>query len=297
MAAWQVGMNLGVVLKERGRYADAARWLRGNLASKQRALGERHADTCFTALNLCSVWVDGRSAASKPTGRAEAEELREADELREAVELATTTHSVLCADFGESHPSALSASMHVGAALHACGQSARAVVLLRRVLAAQTAAHGERHPDALESAWRLGAALITAGGRETCTDSEACPDSKACTDSEARGAACGDDIEEAVALLRATASHYEAQVGSSHPRTLRALVGLGEALLVRGGEASVAEAARVLPRCHTAQCEALETGHRDLQRTQNALAKLAATARAGGHGASGGCCSPSERAQ
>ena len=234
-----VSMNLGVVFKERGRYEEAGRWLRANLDTKRRVLGRRHMDTCFSALNLCGVWLDGRHAAK----------LTEADSLARLSEadcLAAETRSALACDFGEMHPSTLTASMYVGAALHARGQPTRAAKVLRRVHEAQTAAHGERHPDAVETAWRLGSALADVGTAEAL---------------------------EAAALLRATAAHLEAQLGSDHPRTLRAFVGLGAALLAAGGDADATEAASLLARCKAAQHTALPPGHADLHRTRALLAR------------------------
>ena len=168
--------------------------------------------------------------------------------------MAAATRATLARDFGAQHPSALSAHMHLGAALAAQGHHARAVELLRTTHAEQIAAHGKpEHPDCLETAWRLGSLLAVAGTPAS-------------------------DAGAAVTLLRSTADHQAAMLGGEHPRTLRTLVKLAEALLAtraEGGEAAEAaqdEASRLLQRAAPAQRAVLDSGHPDLEKTRALVA-------------------------
>jgi hypothetical protein len=88
-------MNLGVTLKERGDHANACPLLAENYAVKARVLGAAHVDTCFAALNLIALWVDGSYVAR----------------YEEAEALATRTRAALESSFGPEHPSCLSAQV------------------------------------------------------------------------------------------------------------------------------------------------------------------------------------------
>ena len=225
-------MNLGSVLKERGDYLGAEHVFSENYISKKAVLGVGHADTCFAALNLVGVWVDGQRV----------------ERYVDAEALAKSSHETLSGDFGQSHPSTLTAAMHHGMALHVLGKHVEAAEVLRAVHDSQVQAlGGESHPDVLETAWRLGAVLAAPGTAVS-------------------------DGEAAVTLLRATASRYSNQLGKNHPRTLRASVLLGEAL-VRMGTGSMAEAASIFEACEAALHPVVDKQHPDLLKCQALAAK------------------------
>ena len=224
-------MNLGLVYKERGRYADAEECLAENLAVKRRVLGPSHADTCFAALNLVSVWIDGEMEAR----------------YDEAARTVVHAQVALRRALGEEHPSVLSAAMHHALVMHAQGATPLAVEKLRGVHAAQERVHGKRdHPDVLETGWRLGAMLGVAEPP-------------------------AGDAPAAAALLHTVAEYHSAQLGGSHPRTLRTLVSRGEALMATGDDEDASEAARVLAECEVSQRAVLEPSHPDLLKCRRLL--------------------------
>ena len=274
-----VAMNLGSVYKERGDYKRAEESFQSNWESKKRVLGVTHADTCFAALNLVSVWVEG--------GRIEAYSHR----CDEAVALAEATHDALVKQFGENHPMALCALMHVGASLYNRATQQRvqmpngssnngddvvkAAELLKKAYKAQIAAHNgnDSHPDVLETAWRLGTLLADEGN--LAHFSFFTIDVATLEPSAALASLQGGDTNAyaAIKLLRLTSAKYEEQLGETHPRTLRTLASLSEAMMLDGYPPFLQEAKGLLLKAEAGQKALLDEGHPELARTVELLAR------------------------
>ena len=96
---------------------------------------QAHADTCFAALNLVALWVDGEQLGASSSHLPL--EQHEGCRYEEAGAMANAAVAALSATLGEAHPSVLGAMMHVGMVLTASGRTEEAVELLRKVHAAQ----------------------------------------------------------------------------------------------------------------------------------------------------------------
>jgi hypothetical protein len=190
-------------------------------------------DTAYAALNLVGVWTD-----------------REATDKYDAAEaLVAETLDSLQRDYGDEHPTSLSAARHHGVVLQLQGEHARAAKILCHVHETQKRLRGEKHPDTLATAWRLGELMLIP---ETLVA----------------------DSLAAAQLLRSTSQLQADVLSPDHPSTLKTLVGLAEALVSIGGHANNAEASSILAKCEAQQLAILDTGHPDLAKTHSVMEKM-----------------------
>ncbi|KAF2181607.1 kinesin light chain 1 [Zopfia rhizophila CBS 207.26] len=132
--------NVALVLRDQGKYAEAEKMHREELALSEKAVGKEHPDTLTSMSNVAR-------ALSGQGKYAEAEKMhRETLALREKV-------------LGTEHPRTLTSMNNVALALSDQGKYAEAEKMHREELALSEKAVGKEHPDTLTSmsnvAWAL----------------------------------------------------------------------------------------------------------------------------------------------
>ena len=151
----------------------------------------------------------------------------------------------------------------------------KAAELLKKAYKAQIAAHNgnDSHPDVLETAWRLGTLLADEGN--LAHFSFFTIDVATLEPSAALASLQGGDTNAyaAIKLLRLTSAKYEEQLGETHPRTLRTLASLSEAMMLDGYPPFLLEAKGLLLKAEAGQKALLDEGHPELARTVELLAR------------------------
>jgi tetratricopeptide (TPR) repeat protein len=137
--------NLGNLLQELGRYAEAEPLLQRALAVRRRAYPEGHPSTSVAMVNLAGMYLRQQSAgAAEPV-------------LREAIDL-------LRRHQGDDHHLTLSAANSLGVALQMQGKLGDAEGWTRMAMEGRRRTLGESHKDTL-SATNAYAVLLTRQGR------------------------------------------------------------------------------------------------------------------------------------
>ena len=136
--------NMGVLLRELGRLAEAEPYYREALEKFRRVLGETDQETIRSINNMGVLLAEqGRLADAEPF-------------YREALEKSRRV-------IGEDHPLTITAINNMGVLLFNQGKAEEAEILLREALEKSRRTLGEEHPDTLLAISNIGGMLLNQG--------------------------------------------------------------------------------------------------------------------------------------
>jgi tetratricopeptide (TPR) repeat protein len=230
--------ELGLLLHQDGRYAEAVAELRQVAVWCESAVGERHPDTLKARANLAvSLLALGDAAGAADLER---------EVLADLVDV-----------LGERHPDTLIARANLAANLGALGDAAGAAELERQVLADRVDVLGERHPDTLRARANLAASLWALGDvagaaelkREVLADrvvvlGERHPDTLVARANLAWSLSALGDAAGAAEIERQVLADRVVVLGERHPDTLTSMNNLAWSLWHLGERGDAVELMR-----------------------------------------------------
>ena len=222
--------NLGQLLQNQGKDAEAEALFREALEGRRRTLGDEHPDTLTLISNLGQVIRYGDLLLAKNVARkAEREAL-----IREALEGRRRT-------LGDDHPDTLTSINNMGSFLYREGKYDKALSYYNEALETKRGTLGDEHPDTLASIYNLGRTLQDQGKyaeaepfcrealearRRTLGDEH--PDTLASIDNMGFLLQRQGKYDEALPYYSEVVETKRGTLGDEHPSTLVSINSLGE---------------------------------------------------------------------
>ncbi len=222
--------NLGQLLQNQGKDAEAEALFREALEGRRRTLGDEHPDTLTLISNLGQVIRYGDLLLAKNVARkAEREAL-----IREALEGRRRT-------LGDDHPDTLTSINNMGSFLYRERKYDKALSYYNEALETKRGTLGDEHPDTLASIYNLGRTLQDQGKyaeaepfcrealearRRTLGDEH--PDTLASIDNMGFLLQRQGKYDEALPYYSEVVETKRGTLGDEHPSTLVSINSLGE---------------------------------------------------------------------